>query len=232
MEIVDLALEPSALGQLFLHEPDAAERRRRWSDAGIFSVNATPESWQYLRDRLLTVATAIRDPRGPSSIDPRYAADEVLESVSRFLLATEPVPSDPAQVLPRARREIALRAELLADADAATRSVASLCRSLDVSARTLELAFREQFGMTVRSYLRMLRLQRARAELRGATEPGAVTAIAYRHGFYHLGRFSAAYRTAFGELPSETGSRRGLSLSATAIRPQALRASVPPVAPA
>jgi AraC family transcriptional regulator, ethanolamine operon transcriptional activator len=31
-----------------------------------------------------------------------------------------------------------------------------------------------------------------------------VTAVATRWGFYHFGRFSAAYRRLFGEVPSAT----------------------------
>lgn len=35
-----------------------------------------------------------------------------------------------------------------------------------------------------------------------------VSAIAYRWGISHLGRFAGAYRDRFDELPSETAARR------------------------
>jgi transcriptional regulator GlxA family with amidase domain len=37
-----------------------------------------------------------------------------------------------------------------------------------------------------------------------------VTTVALRHGFTHLGRFSAYYQSAFGELPRTTLRRRRL----------------------
>jgi transcriptional regulator GlxA family with amidase domain len=56
--------------------------------------------------------------------------------------------------------------------------------------------------------LRQIRLQLVREELLRSDKATNVTAIAVRHGFMHLGRFSAQYRAAFGEGPSAT-LRRG-----------------------
>jgi AraC-like DNA-binding protein len=58
------------------------------------------------------------------------------------------------------------------------------------------------------TFLRERRFEAARAALEAATpERETVTDIALRHGFSHLGRFSAEYRRRFGERPSETLSR-------------------------
>jgi AraC-like DNA-binding protein len=72
-----------------------------------------------------------------------------------------------------------------------------------VSTRALFLAFRSYVGMAPMSYVRDVRLDRARCELRA---PGAesVTDIAERCGFSHMGRFALAYRRKFGEAPSVT----------------------------
>jgi AraC-like DNA-binding protein len=50
-----------------------------------------------------------------------------------------------------------------------------------------------------------VRLEKVREDLARA-EPGtdSVTEVATRWGFLHLGRFAAAYRSAFGEHPSQT----------------------------
>jgi transcriptional regulator GlxA family with amidase domain len=58
-------------------------------------------------------------------------------------------------------------------------------------------------------YLRAVRLRRAHDRLLSADPHTAtVAAVALRCGITHLGRFSAAYRAAFGELPSATLHRQ------------------------
>ncbi len=77
--------------------------------------------------------------------------------------------------------------------------------AISVSQRTLERGFREEFGMTPAAYLRLHRMNRAQHDLAYADpRSNSVTETALKWGFSHLGRFSAAYRDWFGELPSET----------------------------
>lgn len=84
-----------------------------------------------------------------------------------------------------------------------------LAAAVCVSVRSLQRGFRSTFGMSPTEFLRSTRLRRARADLL-ASDPASssVTAVATRWGFLHLGRFSQAYRQAFGESPSETLRRR------------------------
>ena len=80
-----------------------------------------------------------------------------------------------------------------------------LADRVGVSQRTLEASFREEFGVTPVRYLRVRRMNEARRELvTTAPGTGTVTAIATRHGFDELGRFSVEYRQLFGESPRET----------------------------
>ncbi|EMD21692.1 helix-turn-helix transcriptional regulator [Amycolatopsis azurea] len=84
--------------------------------------------------------------------------------------------------------------------------VADVARACRVSVRALQLAFRRHLDTTPMAYLRRVRLDRARAELRDA-EPGAagtITRVAAKWGFLDGSRFSAHYRAAFGESPSQT----------------------------
>ncbi|WP_227460606.1 AraC family transcriptional regulator [Cupriavidus pauculus] len=74
-----------------------------------------------------------------------------------------------------------------------------------VCERTLQLGFRKSKDTTPMEYLRVLRLQGARADLQRAMPgPGVVTTIALRHGFTHLSLFAREYRREYGEPPSAT----------------------------
>jgi len=89
-------------------------------------------------------------------------------------------------------------------------TVSDVADHLGVSLRSLQAGFRHWRETTPSSFLRRVRLQRARDDLLRAGEEGNVTAIALHYGFSHLGRFSAYYQSAFGEAPSVT-LRRGHS---------------------
>jgi transcriptional regulator GlxA family with amidase domain len=55
------------------------------------------------------------------------------------------------------------------------------------------------------TYLQQVRLGRAHDALSHADPSlNTVASVAHRWGFAHLGRFATAYRTRFGQSPSET----------------------------
>jgi AraC-like DNA-binding protein len=86
--------------------------------------------------------------------------------------------------------------------------MAELARDLGVSLRALQAAFQRQLGRSPTEYLFECRLMNVRQHLLNAPEGATVTSIATECGFVNLGAFSARYRNAFGELPSETLYRR------------------------
>ena len=73
-----------------------------------------------------------------------------------------------------------------------------------VSARALFDGFRRFRGTSPMAFLKSVRLERVRQDLKNARSGENVTEIACRWHFYQLGRFSAQYKRIFGELPSET----------------------------
>lgn len=89
-------------------------------------------------------------------------------------------------------------------------TVSDVAGHLGVSLRTLQAGFRHWRNATPTQFLRAARLGRVRDELLRAGDGITVTNVAISHGFSHLGRFSAQYAQAFGELPRET-LRRGQS---------------------
>jgi AraC family ethanolamine operon transcriptional activator len=94
-------------------------------------------------------------------------------------------------------------------------TVADLCLELGVSRRTLQYSFQEVLGLNPVRFLRALRLNGVRRDLRsGRRSAESVQGVAAKWGFWHLGHFVTDYKRMFGELPSET--LRGHARSALA----------------
>jgi AraC family transcriptional regulator, ethanolamine operon transcriptional activator len=99
-------------------------------------------------------------------------------------------------------------------------TISDICSLLSVSPRTLEYSFKEVMGVKPVSYLRAMRLNNARRELkRGHTENLTVADIAAHWGFWHLPHFASDYRNMFGELPSETLHRNNTAYRADVSQP-------------
>ncbi len=87
-------------------------------------------------------------------------------------------------------------------------SILDLCSHIGASRRKLQYCFQETLGINPVAYLRALRLNAVRRELRERQEAYGVQEVAARWGFWHLSRFASDYRTLFGESPSQTLQRR------------------------
>jgi AraC family ethanolamine operon transcriptional activator len=84
-------------------------------------------------------------------------------------------------------------------------TVAELVEVIGVSRRTLQYCFQEVLNTNPVQYLRGIRLNGARRELRHSNPHSThVQNVAARWGFWHLSHFSTDYRAMFGELPSAT----------------------------
>ena len=74
-----------------------------------------------------------------------------------------------------------------------------------VSIRTLSREFRVRHGVGPMGFLRQRRMEAVRRELLAAAPDSTrVSKIATQYGFTDWGKFSAAYKAAYGELPSQT----------------------------
>jgi AraC-like DNA-binding protein len=93
-------------------------------------------------------------------------------------------------------------------------TLSELAANTGTSVRTLTRAFRRRFGTSPQQFIRDRRLEAANRALL-VTDAGdvTVTEIAMHFGFWHLGRFSTYYRTAFGESPSSTLGNEGTQLA-------------------
>ena len=80
-----------------------------------------------------------------------------------------------------------------------------ICAAIGVAERTLRASCEEHIGMGPIRYLTLRRMHLVRrALLHSDPSKATVTQIVTDYGFWELGRFSVAYRTLFGEPPSET----------------------------
>jgi AraC-like DNA-binding protein len=83
--------------------------------------------------------------------------------------------------------------------------IPDLCRTVGITARTLNTLCHEQLGMSAQRFLTLRRLHLTRrALLRSDHGHKTVTEIATSLGIWELGRFAVAYKSLFGESPSAT----------------------------
>ncbi|WP_166404610.1 AraC family transcriptional regulator [Labedella endophytica] len=82
---------------------------------------------------------------------------------------------------------------------------ADAARAAGLHTRTLQHHLNRHLDTSPTAYLRDIRLDRTHTALAGlSTDETTVAAVAQQWGFGHLGRFSAAYRSRFGEHPRDT----------------------------
>lgn len=86
-------------------------------------------------------------------------------------------------------------------------TMSMVAQAAGVSTRALETGFRAFKETTPAAYLLRLRLTAARRDLLDSESSQTVKEICLKWGFFHFGRFSAVYREAYGEPPSETRRR-------------------------
>ena len=86
-------------------------------------------------------------------------------------------------------------------------TIEALVQIAGVSMRTLFRAFERVRGCSPMAFVRRVRLEHARGLLLNPDDTTSVTGIAVLCGFSNLGHFAGAYRTLFGERPSQTLQR-------------------------
>jgi AraC-like DNA-binding protein len=143
----------------------------------------------------------------PPSIRAGAALEVLLEEALTDLIHQATDGQRETRVVPATLLRVRMAEEFMRAHSDEPLSMAEVAREVGVGLRSLQLAFLEVRAMGPRDVLLQMRLERARERLKGAGPSDTVTSIALDCGFAHLGRFPAAYRIAFGELPTETLAR-------------------------
>lgn len=142
---------------------------------------------------------------------PRGACDSLDEFLLSLILHGHPhnFSAELSRPVDAAAPRLVLAAEeIFRERAASGITVTEVARALGVSVRSLQLGFRRSRDTTPSAFLRTLRLEAAHRALNTGTQAQSVTDVALGIGFTHVGRFSAAYKAAFGETPVMT-LRRG-----------------------
>jgi AraC-like DNA-binding protein len=108
-------------------------------------------------------------------------------------------------------RVVAEAKQIFLERAASRTTVSDVAKELGVSLRSLQEGFRKSEDTTPFAFLRNARLDAARRILSEPTSSASVSDVALDLGFTHLGRFSSAYKTAFGETPINTLRRHKVS---------------------
>lgn len=86
-----------------------------------------------------------------------------------------------------------------------TIGVPDLCQRFHVSRRTLQNCFHHVLNVSPAAYLRTIRLNAVRRELKNpVSRYRTVQDVAAAWGFWHLSQFGSDYKRLFGELPSQS----------------------------
>jgi AraC-like DNA-binding protein len=163
----------------------------------------TPHATQQWREMVAYVQPLIRRGLTKDSILGRPLHDLILAT---FLRTFPTNIDDPAPAPGAVTAAVARAMRYLEDHFAKPVRMADVVAASRLSPRGLQAAFQRELSCTPTVYLRRIRLTAAHRELRLAdsTSSTTVAEIARGAGFSHVGRFSVAYRDAYGESPRET----------------------------
>ncbi|BBZ23114.1 AraC family transcriptional regulator [Mycolicibacter hiberniae] len=173
-------------------------------DFSLQTLAARPAvaTWGRMVDILAGQATPSRPGQTPSLTEVHLAKATVSALLDTFPNAVRVANDElPAGVSANA----VARAVSYIDEHAGTAlTVREIARSVGLSSRALQAAFRRQRNVTPMEYARQVRLRRAYEDLAAAdAERTTVAAIAARWGYHNPGRFAADFRVQFGRYPKE-----------------------------
>ncbi|NYZ11151.1 helix-turn-helix domain-containing protein [Azospirillum sp. RWY-5-1] len=162
----------------------------------------SPEHGMNVVLRLKAILSELR--RLPASVQSPQVSKLVTDDILSLLLtSTTPMLQ---RIDPPHRQHLARKAASMLRQEAnSPLSIRELCERLGINWRTLNMGFRELYGVPPKTYMRLSRLHHVRRVLSEA-DPATtnVTAVAVSWGFFQLGRFAVEYRQLFGEKPSDT----------------------------
>lgn len=196
-----LSLDPVDLAAVLGGEPGL-------SDPAFWNVRqlmrADPRFGETAQRRLADIMSrldAAQAELSPSAAD--FWQRSIVEVFAATVLrALPPIRENPVRSYPRLVRDVERYVD---ERPLRAVHISEICSKLNVSRRALHRAFDDVLGVGPVAFFRRKRLHAAYTALSQACDDTpSVTNIAMEHGFTELGRFAQAYRSLFGETPSQT----------------------------
>ena len=184
----------------------------------IDAINATvmqltPRAADMLRQYFVIVSDMLQNRAQHLSptLTPRMLANSALSNIP--LAISLSTPEQYRDTLPKQHRRdriVQCAIEYMRKNSCEEIGILDVCAATHVSRRTLQYCFEERLNISPLQYLKALRLNQARRQLRHLMEVQAMHAnqntianIAALCGFNHASRFASDYKRMFGELPSQ-----------------------------
>ena len=169
-------------------------------------VSCNPVKLQQLRTTLHSVCATLDN--DPDLLNRSPALQEIIQHEVPFLLAQTLMSSeDQLTNIAPAKRTHALKTAIDYIKTTPRESIAlnRFCRETGINERTLQRAFRDQYGVSPKSYAQAFHLNNVYKSLK-RSHPGSTSIfeVASSFGYTHMGQFARDYRRHFGELPSDT----------------------------
>ena len=128
--------------------------------------------------------------------------ERIFTTLTRMLTAARPQALRGASTRLQHQHTVEQVREFILQNPGAPVSIPDLCQRFHLSRRALQNSVEDITGHAPLAFMRALRLNAVRRQLRA--HPGTVSEAAYAWGFSHLSQFAQDYRKLFGIRPSET----------------------------
>ena len=181
-----------------------AEQKR---EMGTAAIQGPPTELAALETQMVRLARLARlHPEALDVAECREALERQLLTEAVGLFAKLYTSPSYAMRIDTSKHEVVRRAEeRFETAGEKPVSLADLCLAAGVSARALQYAFRDLYGVSPIRYFKLRRLHKAHRSLKSAVpERSAVKRAALEAGLTDRGRFSVEHRALFGQSPSAT----------------------------
>lgn len=208
-DVVALAVHRDLLHRLPLHKLEWVARAENER-----SQLLPPDVADLIRHSLMVWLDHSHDP--PSDTDPHWLGAILTQTL---ILTMQSEHQQASNTLPRragSRQRVVKRAvDYLHSHLFEEVRVEDICAAAFASRRTLQYCFEELLQTTPQAYLRALRLNEARRQLR-RPQSSSITEIASAMGFSSASHFTQLYKQMFGVRPSDT-SRRATTFASEAV---------------